>query len=48
MRLALGVLCLIAQYVGALLDGWTAGRLRNTPPTASAVARCLAGGMLMS
>jgi toxin CptA len=48
MRLGLGVLCLLALYVGALLGGWTAGRLRHTPPGFATVARCFAGGMLMA
>jgi uncharacterized membrane protein YedE/YeeE len=48
MRLGLGVLGLVALYVGALLGGWTAGRLRSTPPSAAAVARCFAGGVLMA
>ena len=48
MRLALGVLCLVALYAGALLGGWTAGRLRSTAPTVAGVARCFAGGVLMA
>jgi toxin CptA len=48
MRLALGLQCLVALYVGAILGGWTAGRLRNTPPNIAAVARCFAGGTLMA
>jgi hypothetical protein len=38
------LLCLLA---GAIVGGWTAGRLRFTPVRTSAVVRCLAGGMLM-
>jgi len=48
MRLALGVLCLAALYVGALLGGWTAGRWRSTAPSIAGVARCFAGGVLMA
>ena len=48
MRLALGVLFLLALYVGALLGGWTAGRLRAMRPTAAGAAKCLAGGALMA
>ena len=47
-RLALGVLCLVALYIGALLGGWTAGRLRSTAPTVIGVVRCFAGGVLMA
>lgn len=46
--LALGVLCLLALYVGALIGGWTAGRLRAMRPTAAGAAKCLAGGALMA
>ena len=48
MRLALGVLCLLALYAGALLGGWTAGRLRALRPTWAGSAKCLAGGALMA
>ena len=48
MRLALGVLCLIALYVGALLGGWTAGRLHSTPVSPVNLLRCFAGGVLMA
>jgi len=48
MRLALGVLCLLALYAGALLGGWTAGRLRALRPTVAGAAKCLAGGALMA
>ena len=33
--------------VGALLGGWTAGRLRMVAPTAGGLARCIAGGAMM-
>jgi hypothetical protein len=48
MRLALGALLLLALYLGALLGGWTAGRLRSTPPSAAGVLRCFTGGVLMA
>ena len=48
MRLALGVLCLLALYAGAWLGGWTAGRLSAMRPTATGAAKCLAGGALMA
>ena len=48
MQLALGVVCLLALYLGALAGGWTAGRLRRTPPTLRGAARCLVGGALMA
>ena len=48
MRLALGVVCLIALYVGALLGGWTAGRLRSTPVSPVNLLRCFVGGVLMA
>ena len=38
---------LLALFAGALLGGWTAGRLKLRAPTLAAVLRCLAGGMLM-
>ena len=38
---------LMCLLVGAIVGGWTAGRLRFTPVRTIAVARCLAGGMLM-
>jgi toxin CptA len=48
MQLALGVVFLVALYLGALLGGWTAGRLRNNPPSAAGLLRCFAGGLLMA
>jgi uncharacterized membrane protein YtjA (UPF0391 family) len=38
------LVCLLA---GAIVGGWTVGRLRFTPVRATAVVRCLAGGTLM-
>ena len=40
-------LLLTALYIGALLGGRTAVRLRNVAPSAAQLARCFAGGMLM-
>jgi len=37
-------LLLLALFGGALLGGWTAGRIKPARPTAAAIARCLAGG----
>lgn len=48
MRLALGLVCLLALYLGALAGGWTAGRLRLVAPTPAGAARCFAGGVLMA
>jgi hypothetical protein len=48
MRLALGLLCLLALYAGAWLGGWTAGRLSAMRPTVAGAAKCLAGGALMA
>jgi uncharacterized membrane protein YedE/YeeE len=48
MRLALGVLCLVALYVGAVLGGWTAGRWRSTRVSTRSVVRCLVGGAMMA
>ena len=40
-------LLLTALFAGALLGGWTAGRIRPSLPTASAIVRCLVGGLLL-
>jgi uncharacterized membrane protein YedE/YeeE len=45
---ALGIVCLLALYLGALIGGWTAGRLRAVRPTVAGVVKCLAGGALMA
>lgn len=45
--LATRALLLAALYAGALWGGWTAGRWRPAMPTAAALARCFAGGVLM-
>lgn len=41
------LLLFVALLAGALLGGWTAGRLRRVAPTAASVSRCLAGGAMM-
>ena len=38
---------LLALLAGALVGGWTAGRLVWAPPTFAGLARCFAGGALM-
>lgn len=38
---------LILLFVGALVGGWTAGRLKLRAPTLGMATRCLAGGVLM-
>jgi toxin CptA len=48
MRLALGVACLVALYVGAMLGGWTAGRWKSTSLTFGGVLRCFTGGAMMA
>ena len=48
MQLALGLLCLAALYVGALVGGRTAGRWSPVPISAGGVARCFGGGVLMA
>ena len=40
-------LLLLALFGGALLGGWTAGRIRPTLPTVSSMARCSMGGMML-
>jgi uncharacterized membrane protein YedE/YeeE len=40
-------LLLLALFGGALLGGFTAGRIRPARPGVSALVRCLAGGMLL-
>ncbi|MFM9880607.1 MAG: YeeE/YedE thiosulfate transporter family protein [Burkholderiaceae bacterium] len=42
------VLLALALFLGAMMGGWTAGRLRFVPVSAVAVLRCFAGGMLMA
>jgi toxin CptA len=38
----------VVLWAGALVGGRLAGRWRSTPPTAAAMARCFAGGVLMA
>jgi Sulphur transport len=38
---------LVMLFAGALLGGWTAGRLKLTSPTREAAIRCFGGGVLM-
>ncbi|MEP7294702.1 MAG: YeeE/YedE thiosulfate transporter family protein [Burkholderiales bacterium] len=45
--LARRALLFAALLIGAMLGGWTAGRWQREPIEVSAVARCLAGGLLM-
>jgi len=40
-------LLLLALFGGALLGGWTAGRIKPVRPTVAAIARCLAGGIML-
>ena len=40
-------LLLLALFGGALLGGWTAGRIKPARPTLGAIARCLGGGFLL-
>lgn len=42
------VLLALALFLGAMLGGWSAGRLRFVPVSAAAVLRCFAGGALMA
>jgi toxin CptA len=41
------LLLFVALLTGALLGGWTAGRLRLVAPNAASISRCLAGGAMM-
>jgi len=40
-------LLLLALFGGALLGGWTARRIKPVRPTVAAIARCLAGGIML-
>lgn len=40
-------LLLFALFGGALLGGWTAGRIKPARPTVVAIGRCLAGGIML-
>jgi len=46
--LSVRALLLLALFGGALLGGWTAGRLKPAMPRPGSVARCFAGGLLMA
>lgn len=46
-RIAGRNLLLVALLAGTTLGGWSAGRWSHVPPTASQVARCFAGGVIM-
>ena len=46
-NLWLGIALLLALLFGAMIGGYTAGRWKSTPPTATDVLRCVAGGALM-
>jgi hypothetical protein len=41
------LLLFVGLLAGALMGGWTAGRLRFVAPSAGGLARCLVGGVLM-
>jgi toxin CptA len=49
MRMSLLARCLLflALFGGALIGGWSAGRLHAVAPTPLALLRCFAGGVLM-
>lgn len=38
---------LVAMLAGAMLGGWTAGRLRSTPVSVAQLSKCFGGGALM-
>ncbi len=46
-NLPVRVLLVLALLTGAIVGGWTAGRLRNTRITFKQLAKCLIGGVLM-
>jgi toxin CptA len=41
------MILLVALFTGAILGGWTAGKLKFVRPNRTAVVRCLAGGALL-
>ena len=47
-RLYVGALMALALLAGAMVGGYTAGRLRWHPVAITSVARCFAGGILMA
>jgi toxin CptA len=40
-------LLLLALFGGAILGGWTAGKIKPARPSLSAIGRCLAGGVML-
>jgi hypothetical protein len=46
-NIAARTLLLAALLLGAIVGGWTAGRLRRAPPSARRLMLCAAGGVLM-
>ena len=40
-------LLLLCLFAGALLGGWTAGRIRRVMPSLASILRCLLGGMML-
>jgi toxin CptA len=40
-------LLLLALFVGAVLGGWTAGRIKRVKPSLVAISRCLLGGFML-
>jgi len=48
MRLHAGALMTVALLLGAMVGGYTAGRMRWYPISITAFARCFAGGVLMA
>ena len=38
---------LLALFTGALLGGWTAGRIKRVKPSLTAIGRCLLGGFML-
>jgi toxin CptA len=40
-------LLLLALFGGALIGGWTAGRIKPALPTINSIVRCLLGGFML-
>jgi toxin CptA len=40
-------LLLLALFGGAVIGGWTAGRIKPAKPNVTAIARCLVGGFML-
>jgi len=47
MRASDRSLLLLALFAGALLGGWTAGRIKPVMPTFASILRCLLGGLML-